>query len=80
MASSYDEGNEQAKCTVTLHNASQKYGKKIAAYEWCPRITRIWSLALVDFNTGTSYTTRSYMIFTGFMSDAKYNELYMNYL
>lgn len=71
---SVDEGNEQSTCTVVLNNNGQKYGKLIASYEWCPRITRIWSLALVDFNTGTSYTTRSYMIFTGFMSDAKYNE------
>ena len=74
MASSYDEGNEQAKCTVTLHNASQKYGKKIAAYEWCPRITMIWAQAAIDYNKQDgSVETSTYMIFQGFMSDAKYN-------
>lgn len=74
QTTSVDEGNEQSTCTVVLNNNGQIWGKKIASYEWCPRITRIWSKAFVDINNGTSYTTQSYMLFVGFMSDAKYNE------
>ena len=73
MSSGYDEGNEQALCTVTLNNNYQKYGKKIASYEWAPRITRIWSQAAVDYNMDDGVQTSTYMIFQGFMSDAKYN-------
>jgi len=73
LQSGYDEGNEQSTCTVTLNNNFQKYGKKIASYEWAPRITRIWSQAAIDFNTDHGVETNTYMIFQGFMSDAKYN-------
>ena len=73
MSSGYDEGNEQASCVVTLNNNYQKYGKKISSYEWAPKITRIWSQAAIDFNTDNGVETSTYMIFQGFMSDAKYN-------
>ena len=73
MSSGYDEGNEQASCTVNLNNNYQKYGKKIASYQWAPRITRIWSQAAIDYNMDNGVQTSEYMIFQGFMSDAKYN-------
>lgn len=73
MASGYDEGNEQASCVVTLNNNYQKYGKKISNYEWIPRVTSIWSQAAIDYNTDNGVETSTYMIFQGFMSDAKYN-------
>ncbi len=73
MSSGYDEGNEQASCVVTLNNNYQKYGKKISSYHWVPRVTPIWSQAAIDFNTDNGVETSTYMIFQGFMSDAKYN-------
>lgn len=73
MSSGYDEGNEQASCTVVLNNNYQYYGKKISSYQWVPRVTRIWSQAVVDFNINGTIQTSTYMIFQGFMSDAKYN-------
>lgn len=72
--SNADEGNEQSTCTVVLNNNNQKYGKLISTYAWCPKVTGIWSKVFVDFNQqdGT-YTTSSYMLFQGWMTDAKYN-------
>lgn len=75
QVSNADEGNEPSKCTVVLNNNYQKYGKLIASYAWTPKITGIWSMAFVDFNLPTGgYTTSQYMLFQGWMTDAKYTE------
>jgi hypothetical protein len=75
QVSNADEGNEPSKCTVVLNNNYQKYGKLIASYAWTPKITGIWSMAFVDFNLPNGgYTTSQYMLFQGWMSDAKYTE------
>ncbi len=73
MSSGYEEGNEQAKCEVVLHNNGLYYGKKIASYEWAPRVTRIWSMVSITYHDKTGGTsTDEYMFFQGFMADAKY--------
>lgn len=74
QTTSVDEGNEQSTCSIVLNNNYQKYGKLISSYEWAPRVTRIWSTAVVPINSGSSTEYYYYTIFTGFLSDAKYNE------
>lgn len=73
QVSNVDEGNEQSTCTVVLNNNGQKYGKLISTYTWAPRVTGIWSKVYVDINKNGNVTTTSYMLFQGWMSDAKYN-------